>query len=295
MSHSGTRFFWCGWDFVGVVGVEGIAPLFQHGQNRRMNGRRAVVTGASSGIGEATVRALRAGGWEVVAVARRADRLRALAEETGAAFVVCDVTRQDDVDALAAELARGGPVHGLVNNAGGAKGVASVEASDPEDWRWMFEVNVLGLQRVTAALLPLLRQGAAERGVADLVNVTSIAGHVPYAGGGGYNAAKSAAHAVTAVLRLELNGEPIRVVEVAPGMVRTEEFSLVRYGGDREKAEAVYAGVAEPLAAEDVAAVIADAMGKPRHVDLDLIVVKPVAQAAPHLLARGPLEVRTGR
>ncbi|MCM3656608.1 SDR family NAD(P)-dependent oxidoreductase [Agromyces mediolanus] len=260
-----------------------------------MNGRRAVVTGASSGIGEATVRALRADGWDVVAVARRADRLRALADRTGAAFQVCDVTRQEEVDALAAALAEGGPVHGLVNNAGGAKGVASVEASDPEDWRWMFEVNVLGLQRVTAALLPLLRQGAAERGVADLVNVTSIAGHVPYAGGGGYDAAKSAAHAVTAVLRLELNGEPIRVVEVAPGMVRTEEFSLVRYGGDREKADAVYAGVAEPLGADDVAAVIADAMGKPAHVDLDLIVVKPVAQAAPHLLARGPLEVRTGR
>ncbi|MGX5696590.1 SDR family NAD(P)-dependent oxidoreductase [Agromyces soli] len=257
-----------------------------------MSALRAVVTGASSGIGRATVRALSAAGWQVVGVARRADRLRELAEETGAEIVVADVTSQDDVDALAAAVAAGGPIHALVNNAGGAKGVDSVEASDPEDWRWMFEVNVLGMKRVTTALLPSLRRGAIERGVADLVNVTSLAGHVAYAGGGGYNAAKFAAHAVTEVLRLELNGEPLRVIEVAPGMVRTEEFSLVRYGGDREKADAVYADVPEPLAAEDVAAVIADAVGKPRHVDLDLIVVKPVAQAAPYRLTRGPLEVR---
>jgi NADP-dependent 3-hydroxy acid dehydrogenase YdfG len=260
-----------------------------------MNALRAVVTGASSGIGQATVRALQAAGWEVIGVARRAERLRALADETGAEIVVADVTRQADVDALAAAVAAGGPIHALVNNAGGAKGVDSVEASDPEDWRWMFEVNVLGLKRVTSALLPLLRQGAAERGVADLVNVTSLAGHVAYAGGGGYNAAKFAAHAVTEVLRLELNGEPLRVVEVAPGMVRTEEFSLVRYGGDRAKADAVYADVPEPLVAGDIAEVIVDAVGKPRHVDLDLIVVKPVAQAAPHRLARGPLEVKGGR
>lgn len=258
----------------------------------RMSGLRAVVTGASSGIGQATVRALRAAGWDVVGVARRADRLAALAEETGAAIIVADVTKQEDVDALAAELAAGGPIHTLVNNAGGAKGVESVEASDPDDWRWMFDVNVLGVKRVTSALLPLLRQGAAERGVADVVNVTSIAGHVAYAGGGGYNAAKFAAHALTQVLRLELNGEPIRVVEVAPGMVHTEEFSLVRYGGDRAKADAVYADVPEPLVADDIAAVIADAVMKPRHVDLDLIVVKPVAQAAPYRIARGPLEVR---
>lgn len=258
----------------------------------RMSGLRAVVTGASSGIGQATVRALRAAGFEVVGVARRAERLRELAEETGAEIFVADVTEQGDVDALAEFLAAGGPIHTLVNNAGGAKGVESVEASDPDDWRWMFEVNVLGVKRVTSALLPLLRQGAAERGVADVVNVTSIAGHVAYAGGGGYNAAKFAAHALTQVLRLELNGEPIRVVEVAPGMVHTEEFSLVRYGGDRQKADAVYADVPEPLVADDIAAVIADAVTKPRHVDLDLIVVKPVAQAAPYRIARGPLEVR---
>ncbi|AWB95029.1 oxidoreductase [Agromyces badenianii] len=253
---------------------------------------RAVVTGASSGIGEATVRAFRAAGWDVVGVARREDRLQALAAETGASVVVADLTRQEDVDRLRDHLAATGPVHALVNNAGGAKGLDSVEASEIDDWAWMFEVNVLALKRVTSALLPLLRKGAVDRGVADIVNVTSIAGHTAYVGGGGYNAAKFAAHALTEVLRLELNGEPLRVIEVAPGMVRTDEFALVRFGGDRARADAVYDDVPEPLVADDIAAVIADAVQKPRHVDLDLIIVKPVAQAAPHRLTRGPLAVR---
>lgn len=257
-----------------------------------MDGMRAVVTGASSGIGAATVRGLRSAGWHVVAVARREDRLAALAEETGASPFVADVTSDADVAALRDHLAATGAVHALVNNAGGAKGLASVEESDLDDWAWMFEVNVLGVKRVTTALLPLLRLGAEERGVADLVNVTSIAGHVAYVGGGGYNAAKFAAHAMTEVLRLELNGEPIRVIEVAPGMVKTDEFALVRFGGDRARADAVYEGVPEPLVAEDIAGVILDAIAKPRHVDLDLIVVKPVAQAAPYRLAKGPLRVR---
>ncbi|WP_173921967.1 SDR family NAD(P)-dependent oxidoreductase [Agromyces sp. Marseille-P2726] len=257
-----------------------------------MDGLRAVVTGASSGIGEATVRLLRSEGWDVVGVARREERLRRLADETGASFFVADLTQQADVDALRDHLAESGPVHALVNNAGGAKGVDTVEASSIEDWAWMLEVNVLALKRVTSALLPLLRRGATARGVADIVNVTSIAGHVAYPGGGGYNAAKFAAHALTEVLRLELNGEPIRVVEVAPGMVRTDEFALVRFGGDRARADAVYEGVPEPLVAEDIAGVIVDAMLKPRHVDLDLIVVKPVAQAAPHRVAKGELRVR---
>jgi NADP-dependent 3-hydroxy acid dehydrogenase YdfG len=257
-----------------------------------MSGLRAVVTGASSGIGAATVRALRAAGWEVVAVARREHRLRALAEETGAEVVVADVTSEADVAALRDRLAETGGIHALVNNAGGAKGLASVEDSDVDDWAWMFEVNVLAVKRVTSLLLPLLRRGAQERGVADIVNVTSIAGHVAYVGGGGYNAAKFAAHALTEVLRLELNGEPIRVIEVAPGMVRTDEFSLVRFGGDRARADAVYEDVPEPLVAEDIAAVIVDAVLKPRHVDLDLIVVKPVAQAAPYRFAKGALAVR---
>ncbi|MFF2274993.1 SDR family oxidoreductase [Agromyces sp. NPDC058126] len=253
---------------------------------------RAVVTGASSGIGRATVTALRDAGWDVVGVARREDRLRALEAETGASVFVADLTKQGDVDALRDHLAATGPIHALVNNAGGAKGLDSVEASSIDDWAWMLEVNVLALKRVTSALLPLLRRGAALRGVADIVNITSIAGHVAYVGGGGYNAAKFAAHALTEVLRLELNGEPLRVIEVAPGMVKTDEFALVRFGGDRARAEAVYDGVPEPLTAEDIAGVVVDAVLKPRHIDLDLIVVKPVAQSAPHLVAKGPLVVR---
>ena len=263
-----------------------------HGTMGAMGVLRVVVTGASSGIGAATVRAFRSVGWDVVGVARREDRLRALAEETGASVFTADLTRQEDVDALRDHLAATGPVHALVNNAGGAKGLDPVESASLDDWAWMFEVNVLALQRVTSALLPLLRRGAVDRGVADIVNVTSIAGHVAYVGGGGYNAAKFAAHAVTEVLRLELNGEPLRVVEVAPGMVKTDEFALVRFGGDRSRADAVYDDVPEPLVAEDIAAVIADAVLKPRHVDLDLIVVKPVAQAAPYRFAKGPLVVR---
>jgi NADP-dependent 3-hydroxy acid dehydrogenase YdfG len=254
-----------------------------------MDVRRVVVTGASSGIGAASVRLFRAHGWSVVAVARRRDRLEALADETGAAIFVADITDQDEVDALGAWLADSGPVHALVNNAGGAVGLDSVEASAIEDWRQMFETNVLGTKRMITAVLPLLRSAAAADGHADILTVTSIAGHVTYVGGGGYNAAKFAERALSEVLRLELNGEPIRVVEVAPGMVRTDEFSLVRFGGDRERADAVYDGVEAPLTAEDVAETIVSALERPGHVDLDLIVVKPVAQAAPYRLHRGPL------
>ncbi|OJX73915.1 MAG: oxidoreductase [Leifsonia sp. 71-9] len=251
-----------------------------------------VVTGASSGIGAATVRLFRERGWDVVGVARREDRLRALAEETGAEVFVADLTRQEDVDALRDHLAATGGVHALVNNAGGAHGLASVEESSVDDWVWMFEINVLGTKRVVSALLPLLREGAAETGHADILNLTSIAGHQAYVGGGGYNAAKFAQHALTEVLRLELNGEPIRVVEVAPGMVATEEFSLVRFGGDQEKRDAVYEDVPEPLTAEDIAETIVHALELPRHVDLDLIVVKPVAQAAPYRFHKGALRVK---
>ncbi|MBO1737141.1 SDR family oxidoreductase [Leifsonia sp. TF02-11] len=257
-----------------------------------MSSRRVVVTGASSGIGAATVRLFRERGWEVVGVARRRDRLDDLAAETGADVFAADLTRQEDVDALRDHLAATGPIHALVNNAGGAKGLDSVEASSTDDWVWMFEINVLGTKRVISALLPLLREGARESGHADILNLTSIAGHTAYAGGGGYNAAKFAQHALTEVLRLELNGEPIRVVEVAPGMVATEEFSLVRFGGDRARRDAVYEDVPEPLTAEDIAETIVHALELPRHVDLDLIVVKPVAQAAPHRFAKGRLAVK---
>ena len=253
-----------------------------------------MVTGASSGIGAATVRRFRSDGWDVVGVARRADRLEALAAETGASVFVADLTQQADVDALRDHLAATGPLHALVNNAGGAKGLDSVEASDVDDWAWMFEINVLGVKRVTSALLPLLRRTVAdEGGSVDILNVTSIAGLVAYVGGGGYNAAKFAAHAMTAVLRLELNGEPIRVIEVAPGMVHTEEFSLVRFDGDQERADAVYAEVPNPLSADDVAEEIVHAIGRPFHVDLDLIVIKPVAQSAPHLVAKGALSPKS--
>ncbi|MFJ3391544.1 MULTISPECIES: SDR family oxidoreductase [Leifsonia] len=254
--------------------------------------RRVVVTGASSGIGAATVRLFRERGWDVVGVARREDRLRDLADETGAEVFVADLTRQEDVDALRDHLAATGGVHALVNNAGGAHGLASVEESSVDDWVWMFEINVLGTKRVISALLPLLREGAAQTGHADILNLTSIAGHQAYVGGGGYNAAKFAQHALTEVLRLELNGEPIRVVEVAPGMVATEEFSLVRFGGDQEKRDAVYEDVPEPLTAEDIAETIVHALELPRHVDLDLIVVKPVAQAAPYRFHKGQLRVK---
>ncbi len=260
-----------------------------------MASRRVVVTGASSGIGAATVRLFRSRGWEVVGVARRTDRLEALAAETGADVFTADVTDQHQVDALRDYLAALGPIHALVNNAGGAFGMASVEDSLAADWSRMFEVNVVAVKRVTSALLPLLRAAAADpdaAGVAhaDILTVTSIAGHIAYEGGGGYNAAKFAAHALVAVLRLELAGEPIRVLEVAPGMVKTDEFSLVRFAGDRARADAVYDNVVDPLRAEDIAEAIVHSIELPGFVNLDLVTIKPVAQAAPHKVIRGPLQ-----
>lgn len=261
-----------------------------------MASRRVVVTGASSGIGAATVRLFRSRGWDVVGVARRTDRLELLSNETGADVFPADLTDQVQVDALRDFLAQLGPVHALVNNAGGAFGMASVEDSDADDWMRMFDVNVVAVKRVTSALLPLLRaasvDGADGGGHADILTVTSIAGHIAYEGGGGYNAAKFAAHSLVAVLRLELAGEPIRVLEVAPGMVKTEEFSLTRFGGDQARADAVYDNVPNPLSAEDVAEAIVHAIELPAHVNLDLVTIKPVAQAAPHKVIRGPLAPR---
>lgn len=256
--------------------------------------RRAVVTGASSGIGAATVRVLRASGWEVVGVARRADRLHELEAETGAVAFAADLTRDADVAALAAWLADTGPVHALAHVAGGALGADRVEDGDPADWSWMFDVNVLSAQRLVAALLPQLRSAAAADGHADTLFVTSTAAHTPYAGGAGYNAAKAGEEMLARVLRLELNGEPIRVIEIAPGMVHTEEFTLNRLGGDQAAADRVYQDVQNPLTADDVADVIAYALNAPGHVNLDLVTMRPVAQSAQHLLARGPLRVREG-
>jgi NADP-dependent 3-hydroxy acid dehydrogenase YdfG len=257
-----------------------------------MTARRAVVTGASSGIGAATVRLLRDHGWNVVAVARRKDRLEALAAETGADVFVADVTKQSDVDALAAFVDGLGPVHALVNNAGGARGMESVEESRPEDWQWMFDVNVLGTKRVTSAMLPLLRKSWTPGTSADILTVTSVAGYVTYEGGGGYNAAKFAERALVGVLRLELAGEPIRVVDIAPGMVATDEFSLNRFAGDRAAADRVYLDVPEPLTAHDIAAAIVGALELPHHVSIEHLTVRPVAQAAQHKLVRGELKPR---
>jgi len=254
--------------------------------------RRAVVTGASSGIGEAVVRDLRARGWDVVGVARREERLKTLADETGASAIACDLTDEDAVAALLAELESSGPVHALVQVAGGARGTDRVDEGSTADWQWMYDVNVLATQRLVAGILPLLRRAAAGGGHADTVFVTSTAAQTAYAGGGGYNAAKAAESMLVKALRQELNGEPIRVVEVAPGLVHTEEFTLNRLGGDKVAADAVYAGVKDPLTAHDVADVIGYALDSPGHVNLDLITMRPVAQSAQHLLARGTLRVR---
>ncbi|WP_197462612.1 SDR family oxidoreductase [Microbacterium sp. T32] len=254
--------------------------------------RRAVVTGASSGIGEATARELRARGWDVVGVARRAERLAALEAETGVVAHVADLTDGDAVATLAGWLEETGGVDALVHVAGGARGTDRVEDGDPEQWRWMFEANVLSSQRLVASLLPLLRRAAESEGHADLLFVTSTAAQTAYPGGAGYNAAKAGEHMLVAALRQELNGEPLRVIEIAPGMVRTEEFTLNRLGGDQEGADKLYEGVEAPLVAEDVADVIAYALDAPGHVNLDLVTVRPVAQSAQHLLARGPLRVR---
>lgn len=211
--------------------------------------------------------------------ARRRDRLDALAREIGGTAVTLDVTDQASVDALARDVPS---CHVLVNNAGGAKGLDPVEAGRVEDWQWMFDVNVLGTLRMTKALLPALEAS----GNGHVVVLSSTAGRIVYEGGGGYAAAKHAQTALAETLRLELCGRPIRVSEIAPGMVRTEEFSLVRFGGDAERAKAVYAGVREPLTAEDIADCVAWVVTRPPHVDIDLIVVRPLAQAAQHKVHR---------
>jgi NADP-dependent 3-hydroxy acid dehydrogenase YdfG len=244
----------------------------------------AVVTGASSGIGAATARRLASSGFHVVAVARRADRIEALVKELGSATaVVGDVTSDTDVAALARTVeALPGPLEVLVNNAGGAVGAEEVKDADLDDWQWMFDVNVLGTVRVTKALIPQL--DASGRGT--IVVLSSTAGLIVYEGGGGYAAAKHAQTAVAETLRLELSGRPIRVIEVDPGMVRTDEFALKRFEGDAGKAADVYRGVAEPLVAEDVADIIAFCVTRPHHVNVDRLVLRPLAQAAQHKVHR---------
>jgi NADP-dependent 3-hydroxy acid dehydrogenase YdfG len=239
--------------------------------------RTAVVTGASSGIGEATARALAAAGFEVVAAARRLERCEELAEQIGGRALRLDVTDTDSV----AELAEAVPDAAvLVNNAGGALGLEPIAEADEQKWRTMYESNVMGVMRVTRALLPAM----VKSGNGHVVVVGSVAGSEVYPGGGGYTAAKHAAHAVAETLRIELLGQPVRVSTIAPGLVETE-FSIVRFDGDEGKAAMVYEGL-EPLSAEDVADAIAYAVTRPPHVDVDFLSIKPTAQATATLTHR---------
>lgn len=239
----------------------------------------AVVTGASSGIGAASARRLAADGYQVLCAARRIDRVEALAKEIDGRAVRCDVTSADDVAALAD--AAGERVDVLLNNAGGAFGFEPVAEADLDAWRRMYEVNVIGVAAVTKALLPAL---IASQG--QIIVMGSTAGQVAYEGGGGYVAAKHAASAIVDTLRLELYDQPVRVCEIAPGMVRSEGFALTRFEGDEAKAEAVYAGVAEPLVADDIADIVAWVATRPAHVNIDRLTVRPRAQAAQHKVHR---------
>ncbi|MEU0397608.1 SDR family oxidoreductase [Streptomyces sp. NPDC006208] len=246
----------------------------------------AVITGASSGIGAATARQLAGAGFHVVLTARRKDRVEALAAELTAAgrqatAHALDVTDRPAVDTLAASLVR---VDVLVNNAGGAIGADPVATGDPADWREMYETNVIGTLNLTQALLPALTAS----GDGTVVVLSSTAGLSTYEGGAGYVAAKHGAHVLAETLRLEIVGSPVRVIEIAPGMVKTEEFATTRFRGDTEKAAKVYEGVADPLTADDVADVITWAITRPSHVNIDLLVVRPRAQASNSKVHRAP-------
>ncbi len=240
----------------------------------------AVVTGASSGIGAATARRLAAEGFEVICAARRTDRIAALAEEIGGRALRCDVT--DDADIAALTAAVGPELAILVNNAGGAFGLEPVASADVDAWERMYRVNVIGTEKVTRALLPAL---VSARGV--IVFVTSVAADGPYEGGAGYCGAKAAERMIAGALRLEFFDQPIRITEISPGMVATEEFSLTRFGGDQARADAVYDSVPDPLVADDVADAITWMATRPSHVNIDRLTIRPVAQAAQHKLFRG--------
>ena len=245
----------------------------------------AVVTGASSGIGAATAKLLAQNGYVVIAGARRLDRLEALTKANSNIEVhQLDVTDQTSVDKFIEAIA-GREVDLLVNNAGGAFDSSSVLDSDPEVWAKSYDVNVIGSVRMTKALAPSMI--AAGKG--HIVIISSTAGHVAYENGGSYVAAKFAERSLANTLRLELNGTPIRITEIAPGMVKTDEFALVRNAGDSAKAAKVYEGVESPLTAEDIAESIYWSTSVPAHVNIDSLVIRPVAQAANHKVFRGPL------
>ena len=240
--------------------------------------RVAVVTGGSSGIGAATVQRLRTEGFDVVAGARRMEQLRAVTEPCGATALELDVRDRASVDAFASRIER---CDVLVNNAGGALGLEPLAEADDDKWRQMWETNVFGLMLVTRALLPKIEAS----GNGHIVNIGSIAGFETYPGGAGYTAVKHAVRAITGTLRIELLGKPIRVTEIDPGLVETE-FSVVRFGGDEDRAAKVYEGMT-PLTGDDIADCVAWAVTRPRHVNIDEMVVRPVAQATATQVARG--------
>lgn len=245
----------------------------------------ALITGGGTGIGAATARRLAKDGAHVWVAGRRVDKLEEVVSAIGPSAhpLVMDVT---DADSVREGLAQMGVCDVLVNNAGGAFGAEPVESADPEDWQRMLDVNVLGTLRVTQAALPMLRQSAR----ATIVNVGSTAGEITYEGGAGYCAAKHGVHALTGTLRLELAGTNIRVVEIMPGMVRTDEFALTRMRGDEQAAAKVYEGVDRPLVADDVADCIAFCVNAPQHMNIDRMVIRPVAQAAQHKVVREPID-----
>ncbi|MBD2759764.1 SDR family oxidoreductase [Yimella sp. cx-573] len=241
--------------------------------------RLAVVTGASSGIGRATARRLAAEGFEVICAARRTDRIEALAAEIGGRAITCDVTSADDIARLAEEV--GDHLDVLVANAGGAIGTEHVADATFDEWRAMYDTNVIGVAASIQALLPALKQA---HGV--IITIGSVAGMVAYEGGAGYCGVKAAVHSLMMALRLELFDQPVRVCEIDPGMVKSDEFALVRLHGDAAKAEAVYAGVEAPLTQEDIAETVAFVATQPEHVNIDQLVVRPRAQAAAHKIHR---------
>ncbi len=237
----------------------------------------AVVTGASSGIGEATARRLSADGFEIVTGARRVDRLENISAEIGGRFYELDVTNLDSIRQFAESVSS---CSVLVNNAGGAFGRDSVENGSDDDWQRMYDVNVLSVKRLTQAFLPKLRDSGDGR----VVVVSSVAATEPYPGGAGYNAAKHGVHAVTQVLRMETLGTPVRVIEIAPGDAETE-FSKVRFSGDEEKAAAVYQGMT-PLTADDIADCISFAVTRPKHVSISYVAIMPADQATAMMIHR---------
>jgi NADP-dependent 3-hydroxy acid dehydrogenase YdfG len=245
----------------------------------------AVVTGASSGIGAATAQLLADSGYQVIAAARRVGQLTTVAEgRPGIEVMELDVTSAESVKSLTDKL-NGRAVAVLINCAGGAFDFAEVTESDPEIWKKTFDVNVVGSVRMVKALTPLM----LAHGRGHIVVISSTAGHRAYENGGSYVAAKFAETSLAETLRLELNGQPIRVTEIAPGMVKTDEFAKVRFAGDSTRAAKVYEGVTRPLTAADVAESIRWSVMLPDHFNVDSMVIRPLAQAAQHKVYRQPL------